>query len=269
MNSKKIGNANDIKAWLITVGLLLLTFFLFVRFVPVGVDWWGTYDRLTWRDPFAVPTFTNPPWALLLLPHVLLPLRVASAVNLLLNVLMLAAVVWRFGGRGLGLMLTFTSPVFFDLVRTNNIEWIICIGLLISAQWGLILLAVKPQIAMGVMFVWLRRYGACIFVPLVIVVLFSLAVWGLWPLRTGLPAAAAGWNLAPWPIGVLPGMWLLWRAWRDDDEALAIIATPLLVNYIAGYSLVVPLAVAAGRWPRAAAAAWFVLWWFFVVELRR
>jgi hypothetical protein len=43
------------------------------------------------------------------------------------------------------LALTLTSPVFFDLARTNNVDWIPLLGFVIGSMWGLPLPAAKPQ----------------------------------------------------------------------------------------------------------------------------
>lgn len=257
------------KATAVMAALVLASFAALAAAAPVGVDWRYTFSRVT-LDPFMIETFTNPPWAVILLPHAALPLPAGNAINLLLNVTLLGAVAWRHGGRWPGLALAFTSPVFFDLARVNNIEWMICMGLLLPARWGAILLALKPHVAGGAALVWARRHGLAVFVPLALVSVASLLLWGWWPARlAGLPPGAPGWNLAPWPVGVVPGLWLLWQAMRDDDEDLAAAATPLLVPYVAAYSLAVTVALLAGRHRRAAAALWLALWWFVVVEVRR
>lgn len=256
-------------SWLVIAAALGLSLWLLATFAPLGVDWQHTYSIVQLRDPFVDSSFTNPPWVLAFLPHAALDVHWSNAINLLLNVGGLAALLWRLGGGRAAWALVFTSPVFVDLLRTNNVEWLVCLGLLLPAQWGAVLLAVKPQVAAGALLVWARRHGVLVFVPVGLIGLASLLAWGWWPGRAGLLPHASGWNLAPWPVGVLPGLWLLWRGWKDDDVELAAVATPLLTPYIAGYSLVVPLAVAAARWPRAAAVVWFGLWWFVVVELRR
>lgn len=247
------------------------TFGLLVRYAPLGVDWQHTFAKINWRNPWVDPSFTNPPWAVLLLPHLAIPLVWSNAVNLLLNMSLLGMLVIRLNGGLLGLLLLFTSPVFLDLARVNNLEWMIALGLLLPAPLGTVLLAVKPHLAMGATLIWARRHGMLvIFTPLVFVLLLSFLVWGYWlPRSAGLPDDAAAWNLSAWPVGIPVGLWLLWRAWQEDDEYLAAVATPLMMPYVAVYSVSVSLAVIAGRWPRAAAWLWFGLWWYFLVALRR
>jgi hypothetical protein len=262
-----------------SAGIVLLALAAAIAVVGVrhyytfGVDWQATFYPASqnWRDPYVIPTFTNPPWILVLLPHALLGQEWGGAINLVLNVAVTGAIIWRYKGGWQALLLTFTSPVFFDLARTNNVDWIPALAFLVPAMWGLPLLAVKPQALGGAALVWWKRRGfsPLVFVPVVVVIGLSLVVWGFWPERVGLVSSARYWNFAPFPIGIPLGVYLLWRAYQAEDEILAAAATPFLMPYFAPYSLAPLLALVACRYRREAFYAYAGFWMFFVVENRR
>lgn len=264
------------RRWLVLpLAAALLGFLLYFLqlYYPVGVDWQYNFNPLSenWRDPYALPTFTSPPWVVALVPHAWLPLAWGNAVNLLLNVGVLLALLRRFRGGWQGILLVFTSPVFFDLARTNNVEWIPALAFLLPAQWGLPLLAVKPQVLGAAALVWWKRngYGWRTLAPLGTVVLLSFAVWGWWPAELGLLPHAQGWNFAPWPFGIPLGGFMLWRAYHAEDELLAAAATPFLVPYFAPYSLVPLLALLSGKYRREAFFVYVGLWIYVILEARR
>jgi hypothetical protein len=260
-------------AALLAVPFLGLLLYFLQRDYPIGVDWQHNFDPLSerWRDPYALPTFTSPPWVTALVPHAWLPLAWGNAVNLLLNIAVLLALLRRFGGGWPGHLLVFTAPVFFDLARTNNVEWIPGLAFLLPAQWGLPLLAVKPQVLGGAALVWwkARRFDWRMLAPLGVVVLLSFLVWGWWPAELGLLPHAQGWNFAPWPFGIPLGAWMLWRALRAEDATLAAAATPFLVPYFAPYSLTPLLAILAGKYRREAFFVYVGLWVYVILEARR
>jgi hypothetical protein len=251
------------------VGLLLV---FLTKFYPVGVDWQWSYAPLSdqWRRPYAIETFTNPPWVIALVPHAWLPLQWGNAINLCLNILLVVLVVRRFGGGWPLMLLVFTSPPFLDLVRTNNVDWIPMLALLLPPPWGLPLLAIKPQAVGGVALIWWKRSENKIrlLLPLVVIVVLSLIVWGLWPTQIK-SVQNSIWNFAPWPFAIPLGLYMLFRAYRRDDEFLAAAATPFLVPYIAPYSLVTLLAFSGSKYRREAFFVYVGFWIYFIVETRR
>ena len=248
--------------------LLPLALFLLARFYPVGVDWEHAFDRVGLVDPYRVESFVVLPWTVLFLPHALLPLRWGNAVNFLLNVLSILFAIKRAGGSRAATLLAFTSPVFFDLARTNNIEWLPLLGLLVSPWIGSILLLCKPQCLAGALLIWAKRDWRVLLFPLA-VGLASFLVWGWWPGRMGPLPFGKPHNFSAFPAGLPYGAYLLHKAWREDDAYLAAVATPLFVPYIAPYSLVGVLAVLASRRPKAGAWLYFGMWAYVVIESRR
>ncbi len=71
------------------------------------------------------------------------------------------------------------------------------------------------------------------------------------------------------PIGLPFGVYLLWQAWKDDDEYLAAVSTPFFVPHIALYSFVGVLTVLTCKYPKAAYWFYFGIWAFAIIEFRR
>ncbi len=264
-----------LQRWLprLFAGLIVLFLVIFLKEnYPLGVDWEETYSQLPahWRDPYEIKGFTSPPWIMLFLPHAWLPLDWGNAINLVLNILLIVVVIRRFSGGWLLLLLVFTSPPFFDLVRTNNVDWIPLLALLLPAMWGLPALVAKPQSMGGASLIWWKRSTnrLRLLLPLIIVVLLSFLIWGFWPLKIK-PVNESVWNFAPWPFLIPLGIYMLLRAYRKNDAFLAAAATPFLVPYIAPYSIAALLAFAGSKYRREAFMVYIAFWAYFIVESRR
>ena len=271
-NTRHVTITNSI-AITVTVTVLVAIVIAVRAFVPIGVDWQGTFATLpdVWRNPYANEMFTNPPWIIALLPHAWLPLSWGNAINFVLNIAIISALIIRYKGGVVAFLLTFTSPMMIELLRTGNVDWIPALAFLLPPMWGLPLLFIKPQVLGGAALIWWKRSGYSIrmFVPLVILLLISIAIWGLWMTVGGLPDQAFWWNFAPFPLGIPLGIYLLVRAFREDDEIMAAGSTAFLVPYFASYSLVPLMALLSTRYPRAAFVLYIGFWWFLVVHMRR
>ncbi len=251
--------------------ILLPLLFVLSRYYPLGIDWSFTYHQAAenWRDPFVIHTFTNPPWVLVLVPHAWLPVQWGNAINLLLNVTLLMIIIRRYRGGWQTMLLVFTSAPFFDLMRTNNVDWIPLLALLLPPMWGLPVLVIKPHSLGAIALIWWKRerFGVRMLLPTIVIGLVSLAIWGLWPLQGGLPENVS-WNFAPFPFFVPVGVYMLYRAYQDDNEVLAAASTPLLTPYIAPYSVTAVLALAGSRYRREAFIVWAAFWVYFIIQAR-
>jgi hypothetical protein len=251
---------------LIALGVLLI---VVVRWFPIGVDWQGTFHARDWADPYARRGFLNPPFTLFFLPHRFLPLEWGNAVNILLNVGVILFAIRRLGGGALAIVLTFTSPVFFDLCRTNNIDWLPLLGLALGPQLGPLLIICKPQSLGAVLLIWAKKDWRILLVPAG-VLLLSLLIWGFWPARISVSSRLeVPYNFSIFPVGLPYGIYLLWKAWKTDDALLAAVATPLFAPYFAPYSLAGVLSVVTCRDRKAGLWLYLVIWGFFVIEARR
>lgn len=249
--------------------LILLTAFIRNSY-PLGVDWEYTFSQVSkhWRNPFVIPTFTNPPWVIALLPHAWLPLSWGNALNFLLNVTVLILIINRYEGKWHTYLMVFTSPFFFDLARTNNIEWIPLSGLLLPHAFGIPLLLIKPQAMAGIILIWIKKEGFRILIPSAIVFVLSLLIWGSWFWKMGLPDNVS-WNFSMWPIGIPLGLYMLYRAFKEDNELIAAAATPFLVPYIAPYSLAGLMAILGGKYKREVFYLYVGIWAYFIIQFRR
>jgi len=252
---------------ILVVALLALAVIVLTNLYPVGVDW-ATFCRADIMRPHATEGFISPPWMLLFLPHRSLSLGVGNAVNLILNIAVLLFAIRKWGGSAFAASLVFTSPVFFALALTNNVEWLPLLGLLVNPFFGGVLLSCKPQCLSLAFLIWLKRDLRVAILPLA-VLLFSLVVWGWWPGDVELDLSSKLYNFSILPVGIPYGIYLLWIAWREDDAYLAAIATPLFVPYLAPYSLVSVLALLASTRPKAGAWFYLSLWAFTIIEFRR
>lgn len=251
-------------------GILLVVLAALIRdSYPIGVDWEYTFSQVSefWQAPYAIPTFTNPPWVILLLPHAWLPLSWGNALNFLLNVTLLILVINRYGGTWHTYLMVFTSPFFFDLARTNNIEWIPLSGLLLPHTFGIPLLLIKPQAMGGIMLIWIKNEGVKILIPSAVLIALSFVMWGPWFLELSLPENVT-WNFSMWPVGIPLGLYMLYRAYKTDEELLAAAATPFLVPYVAPYSLVGLMALLGGKYKREVFYVYVGIWAYFVIQLR-
>lgn len=239
-----------------------------VNYYPIGIDWKNTYSPGGILHPYKTEGFVSPPWTFLLLPHRLLPLRWGNAVNFYLNIAVLLYAIKKLRGGTRAALLVFTSPVFFDLARTNNIEWLPLLGLLIDPWFGGVLLACKPQCLSLAFVIWAKRDKNVLVLPLVTLAL-SFVLWGWWPGKITFAWLDAPFNFSVLPIGIPFGLWMLYSAWKKDDEYLAAVSTALLTPYIAPYSLVSVLAVLACKRRGAATWLYFGLWAYAIIEARR
>jgi hypothetical protein len=243
--------------------------------VPVWADQRTTFTQAVHHlaDPYPALAWPYVPWAVVpLIPFGLLPLRWAVLLQMGLYFSVLALIVHRFGG-GLGtLLLVLTSALAFDTALEINLEWIVCIGLLVPRAWSGPLLLVKPQVALGY---WLGfRWREWLWGGVIVLVVAGLAllVWGDWPVRmwadiqqNTLGSWGAFINIAPsvlaprivaWGIGLL----LAWRAWRCEDTALGVLAGLFFMPYVTIYSALPAFALFAVRAPRWALLISLSVW---------
>ena len=253
---------------LVILGCVIVTGAILRNYYPIGVDWEYTYNRLSLTDPYSIKSFINPPFTILFLPHSFLPIRLGNTINIILNISVVLFAVRKLGGDWKSIGLIFTSPVFFDLCRTNNIEWLPLLGLTIGPNLGSVFLICKPQSLGFALIIWAKRNWKILLLPTG-VVLLSFVVWGFWPLDVAFSPINKSFNFSVLPIGLPYGVYLLWRAWKEDDEYLAAVSTPFFVPYIAPYSFVGILTVLACKYPKAAIWFYFGIWAFAIIEFRR
>lgn len=241
--------------------------------VPAWYDQSITFTQVLahWRDPYQLPSFTNPPWAvLLLIPFNFAPLPAAVLAQVCLYFALLTLIIFQRRQRLRVVLLVLTTFTAFDATLQLNIDWMVCLGLLVPAAWSGPFLAVKPQVALGYWFGLAPR--TVIKAVMVTAVVGGLAwlVWGPWPL--GILASVirnrhltqvgnlAPLRLLPAPLALATGIWLAWRAHRQRDPHLGVLAGVFFVPYLQPYSLLIHLALLAARWPRLILLVSVTMW---------
>ncbi len=240
--------------------------------VLVWDDQVSTFTAANLSHPYSVPGFVNPPWTMVFLaPLRLLPLEGAVLTQMLIYFLTLTALMQKFG-RGqvrLAAAVALTSPLALDTALELNIDWLVCLGLLVPPAYSAPLLLVKPQNALGYLLSFNRRDLIRWLIVTLTVVLISFVVWGNW---------VQGWidntqsKLVVWAINVAPaaligapaslviGALLAAAALRRRDPVWGILAGTCFVPYLAGYSAMLPFALIGARFPRAALLVSLALW---------
>lgn len=227
---------------------------------------------LAGQSPYDVAGFYNPPWALVPVVPALLPGGLGIYFGL--SLVVLAYVAYKRGASPLNMALFLTAPPVVQSYYQGNLEWVALAGLLLPPRWGLLLLAVKPQVGAGAAAWWVydawrrggwRLVGATV-LPLAAALAGSFVVFGAWPLAAR-EAPTLAWNASLWPLGLVGGLVMLsLAARREDGLDLALAASPLLSPYVAFSSYAgCVLALAARR--RELVITWLALWGVTLVRL--
>lgn len=251
-----------------------LVVFAFALYLPPASDFIDSFWPAAHFpfDPYRIASYLNPPWlALLLYPLTFLSERVAQALIAYLNLAVTLLIIARYGGNRWSFGLALTSAPFLSLLINGNMDWLPMLAFLIPAQWGMVALLSKPQVGSMAGLAWFKQTKRkdLFFVPAIGFLLVSFLVWGWWVTQMVDHALRAGgrtvgpWNIAPFPWLIPIGLWLLYQAWKREDELVAVAATLCLVPYFAIYSLTIFFAILAARYPRLSIIAWIVLWIFF------
>jgi hypothetical protein len=220
---------------------------------PTGKDWEtilrpAALALIGGRSPF-IAGFYNPPWALLpLLPLLPLSPKIGSVILSVVNILSFGYVAYRLGARPLALALIVFSPPVIYGVLDPNFDWLVALGLILPPQIGLFFISVKPQLGVVLALYWLVvawkeggfRQVVKVFAPITIAFLISLALYGLWPLRSS-ELSTVRWNASFWPASIPVGIVLAVSALRNMSKRLAIMASPFLSPYVGAYSLSIPV----------------------------
>ncbi len=251
---------------------------LFALLVAVGSWIWlpdGGHDWVAggalaathwWPTPWLY-NFPLSPWgALLLSPLGGLPVRLETALNNGVTVIILAMVARQLGGPAWITLPILISPAGYFLFHNGQFDWLMLLAILMFNGLDLVILAVKPQVAFFIIVPRLRRARTrwlAYLTPLIVVSLASLIIWPLWPV--GVLNLAREVNMCPcngatWPWGVPIGLGFLWYAWRTEDDRWGIAATPFLVPYINIYSYVGMFVALGARWPRILLLMWVLMW---------
>jgi len=247
-------------------------------YLPRGVDWSFAFRPaslalLSGRSPYTVAAFLNPPWTLLpLLPLAILPEAIGRGIMAVAGVLCFGFIGIRLGARPLTLVLFLLSPPVLHSTLNGNLDWLALLGVVMPPRVGLLFLATKPQIGIGVIAYqllesWRAGGGRRLFAdfwPLAVLSLGSFALFGLWPLRFD-EMVGLWWNASLWPASIPFGLAFLAAAYSRRRVRPALIASPLLSPYVLLHSWVGAVAATLESLPVAAAT---VLGLWLLVAIR-
>jgi len=251
---------------LIIVGVLLILLIAFTYFLPQAVDWSNMYRPaalalIEGHSPYKVNNFSNAPWVLIpMIPLLILPESLGRAILAMGALISLALVAHKLGGKLIGIVFLLLSPPVIGLILDGNIDWIVALGFILPPQYGLFLLAIKPQIGVAVAIYWFiltwKTKGLIevvkVFGPVAIALLISFLIFGFWPMNFN---NAFGWggNASLWPISIPVGLGLLVASIRKQNISYAISASPCLSPYLLLHSWIGPLiALASSQYEMAA-----------------
>lgn len=233
----------------ITLGLLVLIFYMLFPYVPEGKDW-ANYFRpaivliFSGKSPFEIP-FNYAPWAMLpLAPLALLPPRVGSTILVITCPVVFSIIAYKLGAKPLSvLFFVFSSPVIHSALNIN-IDWLPALGILMPPQIGLFFLLIKPQNSIGIVIFWFfeawqkeRIKGIIkLFLPVTFMYLLSFAIYGFWPLTAAKMtmdyAKHPFSNASIFPWGIPIGLAILFFSIRKKLRNLSISASPFLSPFV-------------------------------------
>ena len=195
---------------------------------------------VTGHSPYVVHGFYNPPWVLpLLVPLAALPERLGAAMLGIVNLAAHLYLARKFGANRVTLAAFILTPHVLYAFIVPNLDFLVPLGLLLPARWGLLLVFVKQQLGAGMALYWLieawRRGGwrdaARTFAPLVILSGLSFALYGFWPLKA-LETTRYGWNISLFPYSLLIGLPLLAFAIARKRPAFTLGVSLLAAPYV-------------------------------------
>jgi hypothetical protein len=236
-----------------------------------GDQLWTFTSALSHLDnPYESAGFFNMPWAMvLLIPFDPMPLELAAFVQIVLYFVLLALIVHKFGGGRMALLVALTSALALDAALEINIDWMVCIGLLVPPMWSGPFLLVKPQTAFGYVFSFSRRDFVRATIVVLATVLIAFVLWGNWPLNlvenmrryeTNILVNIAPLSILPDIVSIGIGLALGFYGFRKRDAILCILAGLFFIPYTAPSSVLVAFTLAATRWPRAALVVSILCW---------
>jgi hypothetical protein len=268
------------------LGLLLITIAL-RDLIPIGDDWRNVFHGVPILNPYIYndtrqswAKVSYPPWIMVLLPHAQLEISTGNAINFFLNLIIPMAVIAKLtrsqtSGYGYrkrmytAIFLTYTSPFYLQLIATNNVDWIPLIAFLVPDISAGLFLVCKPQAIGGALLVFTKRTRGLVLVPIIALVALSFVIWPGWLSEIRMPSLDAVVNIAPFPLMIPLGLYLLWRAWKENNEILAASATPFLVPYLTFSAASTNMVLIASSYQKIAWIVWLCMWTLVGVAVRQ
>ena len=240
--------------FLITASMAIITT-RWLQLPAFGIDWLGVYrpavsEILSWRSPYNIQGFYNPPWTLLpLIPFAVFPAKTGMILVMVASLAAFYYVARKIGAHPItAAVLIFSPAVVFDLMPMN-VNSLVVLGLVLPPQVGLFFVLIKPQVGAVIALFWLveawRDGGfkqmARIFTPATLALIASFLIYGFWPLNSLTVPPNPNVNISVWPEAIPIGLVLLVYAIRKRDERFALYSAPMFYPYIMYTAWAIPL----------------------------
>ncbi len=246
--------SRNVKIFILVI-LGLVTLPLLASYLPVGIDWRDTYlpatlAALEGKSPFTVEVYYSAPWAIIpLIPFAIMPYEIGRLGVFVLGLAVFAYVPIRLGAKMPATIIFLMSAAVIGCLNNGNIEWMPLLGFVLPPQLGLILLAIKPQVGIGLGLYWLItiwkdkgfKEVVMVFAPVTILILVSFMIYGPWVLRFRQTLAWSVDNTSLFPYGLFIGAILLIRSLKQKNDRLAMAAGPFLSPYVLQFTWVAVL----------------------------
>ncbi len=264
-------NRRDITHIVIFTILGVLIIALAYMYLPVGVDYHGTFRPaplalLRGESPYNGYGFFYPPWTLLpLIPIAILPEKLGNAIFFLSCLMAFVLMLYKFRANlATSLVFLLSPPVLIEL-WSLNINWLTMLGYLMPPQVGLFFVLMKPQVGGVMALYWLVeawRNGGIrqvikTFWPVTVALLLSQIVYPGWYMQAFVTIHYPA-NISFWPLSIPIGIVLAILALRLRKERYAYMASPFLSPYVAPNSFsTVLLGLVNSPWELIAAVVGF------------
>jgi len=275
----RVRQASDTLLVKILIGVLAMSLLLAVMLqLPYFGDWQRFFYpvRQNLGDPYSEIGFLNPVWVVWIIAlFTIFDVHLRGAIWMTLSTI---AVIWcihQLQGGLLAVALSLLSPAYIRFITAGQIDALPFVGLALlvtvshlpAKGLGLILMSVKPQtLGAGALCYWIgmeRRQKLIVLLPLAVVFLVSIAIYGFWPSQIQMRGLNQKVDFGPWPYGIPIGLFLLWWSIRKDQPAWGATATFFLVPYVSPSSVFVYSALIFAISPKWFALGLFVFLWAF------
>lgn len=196
----------------------------------------ATLALLQGENPHAI--IFNPSWAIFpLIPFAFYSAEFGAWFTFAATLVALAMVAHRLGARLPSILIILSVPYALGMLWSGNVEWLALLGLLMPQNIGLIFLAIKPQIGIGVMVFWTvetwRKSGKLATLKLIapLITMLGLSFWffGFWmtdKTMTYTQFVNAG-NASFFPFSLPIGFALFATALRTHNLKFALASSPM------------------------------------------
>jgi hypothetical protein len=241
----EVGNRQLVRpwVWIATAAVAIAAVWMASR-IP-NADWDRQFfaagrSLLQGRSPYVAPTFSDPPWAaILILPFAVLPTAVGRGLMLVCTVAAWLYFAWRLRAPRIAVAAVLLSPTAIDALLAANVDAFVMLGLFLPPVWGAFLLLLKPQVGIGALAgqaheIW-RRDGLLkalgMLAPVVAALGLSALIFPPWVERMS-SLLSNGWNRSLFPYSLPLGLLLLWIGFKRRNPFIAMVASPFLSPYL-------------------------------------